>query len=388
MGVIHGHLASMRGTVNFSLERPTIIVGTLASERWVAGGWRMRPVRTTAAIVMAFGLMTPAHALAVDAAALCQSKKLKAAANHMAGLLNCHASAARAGIVVDPACLSTQASRLSQLFGAADSASGCLTMGDADPLATLGATGAAEAAAMLRTAPSSSACAGSKLTTLGRRGRTLLIVHAKERKRPNDVKLVAVSADFAPSVESDFRRAEGQGGCQTTGDALARSKQIAALAGDVTERLWPASVIGLTFTHPPEWHVDPGLLALSGGTSLELNNFSVLSGRQVSARPGGATINIGRGPLPTEPLQQMIARRVSGTHDTSVSPATVGGASGTRAAYSDDFDEGIELRTVDVYVPRGAFLFQFSLSYLADDAAASSFLATFDALLASVVFTP
>jgi hypothetical protein len=340
------------------------------------------------AALMVVGILHSPLALAVDTSAQCQATKLRAAAKQTLGALECHASAARAGAVVDAGCLSTEEARLSSTFTRAEAHGACATTGDAASVAALVTSEVAEVAALLRPSPSPSTCASSKLTALGRRSLSFFMVHAKQRKRANDSKLVAVSGDFADNLGSDFRRIEAPGGCMTVGDARARSKQIAALVGDATEHLWPATMIGLTLAHPPDWHTDPGLLALSGGASLELNNFSVLSGRQVSAVPGGATITVTRSPLPSEPLQQLIARRLNDTTNASVTPTSVGGTSGLRAVDTDEYDAGITERAIQVYVPRGGFLFEFSVTYLANDTTAGYFDATFNALLASVVFTP
>src|SRR5882724_1306462 len=174
---------------------------------------RLRCLIGSVAIAM-LGLASLSYA--VDPAALCQAKKLKAAGKDIEGLFSCHAEAALQGAAVDQGCLSAQDGKLASAFQAAEGRAPCVTMNDAGTIAQLLDTSVAAMATEVRpTTTPASACASSKLRALGRRAKSLYGAYAKQRKPPNDRKLLGTTSALGPQLEADFQRAEGAGNCPT-----------------------------------------------------------------------------------------------------------------------------------------------------------------------------
>jgi hypothetical protein len=171
------------------------------------------------------------------------------------------------------------------------------------------------------------------------------------------------------------------------GDNFAAAGDLSGIVADGVQRLWPPNEIGLTFALPSQWKVNAALLAGTNGRTLVFSNVFTNAPGGLFPR-GGAEIEISREPTPAESLMALIARRLSGNRNTAVESITVGGTAGKRISYDADFDPAIVLGSVEVYVPRAGSLFTLSLSYQSTDPMAASFITTYDAMLASISFTP
>jgi hypothetical protein len=148
---------------------------------------------------------------------------------------------------------------------------------------------------------------------------------------------------------------------------------------------WPVlSNQGVTVVYPPLWTVDQGSLSLGGPISLR--NFPQYSYGGIRPR-GGADINIARAPFTQASLNETIATDLTGANIDSTSNEQVAGISATRVRYHADYTPITQERGVVVYVPFGAFLYKFYLSYDLGDPNEPTFLETFDDLVASTSLT-
>ena len=344
----------------------------------------MRRRRFRSLSLVAAGCLVPSLVVAaIDSAALCQAQKIRAVARETKGLLGCHADAALSGGDVDARCLASRAARLTALFDRSEARGGCLTADDARPVQTVVDASVAEIALALRRDAGPSRCAGTKLLWTANAAARLLTAYARQRQRPNDARFAEVTLDFRRDLATIFGRVErAVRDCPAGGDADAAATALFSLAGDVGMRLWPQSRSGLTLTPPAGFVLDAQLFALSAGDTVVFTNY----GAAPLVPPGGAKIVVTRLARPGGSLDAFIAARRKGRVIVSSSDALVGGRAGTRVVCTDRFDGGIGFREVFVWVPHEGAVHQFSLTHGEGDPAAASFAATFDALLASVVF--
>lgn len=104
---------------------------------------------------------------------------------------------------------------------------------------------------------------------------------------------------------------------------------------------------------------------------------------------GGAEIDISYLVNPSGSVQKIMTSDLEGSEEQSIDPRPfrIGGANATRATYTDAFAPGLVYRTVIVYVPRGAGLYKFFLTYHKGDPQEAQFKSDFDQILKSVHFT-
>lgn len=146
------------------------------------------------------------------------------------------------------------------------------------------------------------------------------------------------------------------------------------------------SANGVELEVPGGWTVDEESLVVGG--PLSLNNFGNAYAQGGIRPEGGADIHVVAVPVPAIPLDEFIARELNGTDVEPATTITVAGEAATRVSYSVDFEGLFEEQTVAVYVPHGTEIYKFFLSYYSDDPSAAEYDRLFEALLATVSFTP
>lgn len=347
------------------------------------GSSRSRVWSRGAMLVLSAWLVHPAFAL--DDGALCQSRKLKLVGSELKGLLRCHSRAALGGTGVDAACLAEQLAKVATFFAGVEARGGCLTTGDGSSVGSMAAAGLAGIVASLHPNPSRSVCDGRKLLSVGSAASHFHMAIAKQRKMPNQERFAKVSLDFREDVSRRLERMESvSADCQATGVGLAVADALLAIAGDVTRELWPLSQGGVTFTSPPGFHLDSQTYAMSNGNVTWLANHA----KAQMVPPGGADITVSRSALPNGPLSDYIDDQQRGSQILSTTSVTVGGKTGTKVVYVDDYEAGVSFTDVVVYVPSGSHLYRFILTYGTNEPLVTSFRSTFDAVLASIAFVP
>lgn len=151
----------------------------------------------------------------------------------------------------------------------------------------------------------------------------------------------------------------------------------------VTVRVWPtASANGVAVHYPPTLEINPQPLALGGPLSLNTFHSAYLEGGIIPV--GGAEVDFTRVPLPSQPLPDVIAKELQGTTIESTDAISISGSSGTRISYTASFTPSLVYKNVAVYVPRGAFLYKFYLTYQAGNPLESQLLTTFQEMLTTV----
>lgn len=142
---------------------------------------------------------------------------------------------------------------------------------------------------------------------------------------------------------------------------------------------WPTlSGQGSTVTYPPTWALDQQSLSLGGPISLR--NFAQFGHGGVRPK-GGAEIDLNRIPIPSTSLATFISTDLAGATVDTTSNQIVNGANATRVTYHDSYTPNTQEKGVTVYVPLGAFLYEFSTTYELGDPNESAFLSTFDSFL-------
>jgi len=143
---------------------------------------------------------------------------------------------------------------------------------------------------------------------------------------------------------------------------------------------------GLTLRCPPDWQLNP---AVPEGGPINLNTFKsqYLSGGIIPA--GGADIDIAYLPNPSGTVQQIMAVDLEDAEEQGIDPRgfSVGGANGKRVSYTDTYTSGLVYRTTAVYVPGGAGLYKFYLTYHKGDPQEAQFISDFEQVLKSVRFS-
>ncbi|MFN2428244.1 MAG: PQQ-dependent sugar dehydrogenase, partial [Candidatus Binatia bacterium] len=146
--------------------------------------------------------------------------KTKAAARYAKSLFACHASALRRGEAVDPECPAKAAGRLASAFDKSEAIGGCVTADDESSAESIVDASLVAVNALLAPDPAteeSLGCAGTKLKSAGRHIGSRLACYGKAARRsdgPGDECLAMARGRLITL----FTKAEGRGGCATTGD--------------------------------------------------------------------------------------------------------------------------------------------------------------------------
>ncbi len=150
----------------------------------------------------------------------CAAAKLKAAGQAAAGLLGCHASAAKRGAAVDASCVSKAHAKLMSAFGKAESKGGCASSGDTATVTdTLDDFVVAVAAALAGGGTSDGErCAAVKLKATGKKAAAKLACHARAVSKAEAVDGECVAKAEAKFV-SVFAGADARYVCATESDA-------------------------------------------------------------------------------------------------------------------------------------------------------------------------
>ena len=207
--------------------------------------------RVTRAVVMVLAaVVVVVAATSIEAATTparrCASAKLKSAGTTSAGLLNCHASAAKRGAVPDGACLAKAHAKLTKAYASAEAKGGCVATGDAGAItATIDDAVAAIAAALAGGGSDDGRrCAAAKLKATGKKASSKLACHARAVG-----KLLAVDAGCLAKAEDKFGAAfagaDARYACATEGDAAAiETGHVDPLVDDVVAAI-PATTDGV-----------------------------------------------------------------------------------------------------------------------------------------------
>jgi hypothetical protein len=143
---------------------------------------------------------------------------------------------------------------------------------------------------------------------------------------------------------------------------------------------------GLTFRFPPDWQLNP---AVPEGGPISLNTFNsqYLQGGIIPA--GGADIDIAYFPGPSGSVQQIMAEDLADAEEEAIDPRgfLVGGTNGRRVSYTDTYTPNLVYKTIAVYVPAGAGLYKFYLTYHKGDPQEAQFIADYERILQSVRFS-
>jgi hypothetical protein len=142
---------------------------------------------------------------------------------------------------------------------------------------------------------------------------------------------------------------------------------------------WPTlSNQGATVTYPPTWILDQQTLSLGGPISLR--NFAQFAHGGV--RPNrGAEMDVNRLPMPQGSLNTFISADLAGATIDATSTQVVDGVNATHVSYHDSYTATTQEVGTTVYVPFGAFLYEFNLVYFTGDPNESNLLTTFNNLI-------
>jgi hypothetical protein len=117
---------------------------------------------------------------------------------------------------------------------------------------------------------------------------------------------------------------------------------------------------GVRVQVPPGWSINRNLIAAAGPVAL--TNFGGVYLRGGILPPGGAEIEVTSIRLPAD-LQGFVRNELRGTVLDPVRPFSDSGKVGLQAAYTFDLSAGAVEKNVAIYIPRGAVLYKFYLSY-------------------------
>lgn len=235
---------------------------------------------------IAIAIAPVAAGAAVDPAAKCIDAKAKSAGQAAQKKLTCHSKAAAKGEAVDAACLTKAGDGMATKFSKAEAKGGCLTTADTTLVAAMvDAVVSTTLEALLPSGPTGTKCSSKKLKSAGKRASKGLKAHGKAVKKASGDKLGADLSKAAQGFSKDFTKAEGQGDCQTSGDAVTAGATVdasydaivGALAVVASEDATVASGAEPAET-PGTAGVDanayPNLVTQFGGSGFSLNNAS------------------------------------------------------------------------------------------------------------------
>jgi hypothetical protein len=124
---------------------------------------------------------------------------------------------------------------------------------------------------------------------------------------------------------------------------------------------------------PAGWSSNQNLIAAAG--PIAFTNFAGTYLRGGILPPGGAEIEITSIRLPAD-VPGFIRNELRGTTLEPLRPFSDSGKVGTQAAYTYDVAAGAIQRNVAIYIPRGAVLYKFYLSYWNGDRNEASLINT------------
>jgi hypothetical protein len=186
-------------------------------------------------------VLTAAPAVAASVGARCAYFKQRAGGKKASDKLNCHAKAVVKGAVVDPACLTKAEGKFAAAFQKAEMSGGCTTPGDAAAIEAAVDTFVSDMLAALPDGGTHDGrvCAAKKQRETGKKAFAKLKCHAKAAhagSAPDPLCLSKAEARFSTA----FAKAEGGGGCATTGDAAAIEATVDAFVGALVAALPPS----------------------------------------------------------------------------------------------------------------------------------------------------
>jgi len=120
---------------------------------------------------------------------------------------------------------------------------------------------------------------------------------------------------------------------------------------------------GVRLQVPAGWTCNQDLLAMSG--PIELTNFGGAYLRGGISPPNGAEVNITSVPNPAN-LQEFVRKELKGASVKQLAAATKLPAA-LRANYTQELAGDVVLSNVAIYLPHGATLYKFYLSYWTGD---------------------
>lgn len=324
-------------------------------------------------------------------ATVCQAAKMKAVAKRTTSVFACEARAAAAGDPVEPGCIATTDDKYWGSFAKVEARGGCLTFGDAAPMAARIAAFERQMALALHPARRAPVCSAVKLKAAARYVAALLIMHADRRKAAKSTSLIRSSEEAVGELDQTLGTVERDASCRKTGERdgiVERSESFVAAA---VEALWPLSALGVSLGVPAGWQIDPADLA---DGRITLTNFGARYGQGGSIPTGGAdivmsTVSPPRSLRPAEALANDLRQpRIT---ITATDTLRVGGEPAARAFFFVN-SGGVVERRVAVYVAHAGTsrtaLYKFLLAYADGEPRAPEFVSAFDQVLASVRFTP
>jgi hypothetical protein len=143
-------------------------------------------------LILSLQLIVPGLIIAAkDPTAACQVSKLKAAATAAAQLLTCQSKAAKAGVSVDPACMTKANQKLTDSFTKAESKGTCASRLDLTQVSTSLDTLLTAVLQPLAGAPSPSQCSGVVITATGKFAKSSMTAVTKYLTSPDDDRLAS-----------------------------------------------------------------------------------------------------------------------------------------------------------------------------------------------------
>jgi len=184
----------------------------------------------------AFLAATGSPALATNK---CASAKIKAAGKKAACKLSLRGKNASSGDPIDPLKEQKCVDKFNSAFTKAEAKPPCTTNGDATAIENKVDAFVADVNSELNVgAPNS--CQGSKLKAAGKKAKCLSGLHAKQAAKGGPIDPLKIQKCI-DKFNGAFSKAEGKGGCSTTGDNTAIENKVDAFVDDVDAEI-PADV--------------------------------------------------------------------------------------------------------------------------------------------------
>jgi len=199
---------------------------------------------TKTSIALLLGVFAPLVVLGSPASAqvvgpnLCTSKKLKAAGKDAFKKLNCYSKAVKSGAMVDPGCLNTEDTKLSDAFTAADGLEACVTgvgVGAIGPKVTNLVDDVRMPLVGMST--SASSCTSKKLKAAGKKAFKKSNCFAKAVKKGEQVDIACLCGEDS-KLSDAFTSAEDSADCISgAGDASSIGGIVDAFVTDLDAEL-------------------------------------------------------------------------------------------------------------------------------------------------------
>jgi hypothetical protein len=179
----------------------------------------------------------------------CTATKMKASGKNGNGNGVCASKASKAGVAIDPLCLSKADDKLDRTFAKAELKGGCLTSGDAAAIGGLldGVTSFATSQLGDDGSADSRKCASARIKASGKYVNAVFKCHAKAETKGTSVDTECL--DKAQDKLSDaFDKAEvaSHGNCDTAADSPATQAAMDVIVADVLAALVPATTTTTT----------------------------------------------------------------------------------------------------------------------------------------------